>query len=72
MAARHHPHKIYVWKSLDLWNAQAFDEGDRDPSVVYTSTDRPDALEQAGYDRSTDETLIVDDRPDKPFGSENF
>src|SRR3546814_6273262 len=70
MSARLQPHIIYVWNSLGLWHAQAFDEGSLDPSVVYTSTDRPDVLQQAGYDRSVDETIIIDDLPDKPFGSE--
>src|SRR3546814_12776749 len=72
MSARLQPHIIYVWNSLGLWHAQAFDEGSLDPSVVYTSTDRPDVLQQAGSDRSVDETIIIDDLPDKPFGTENF
>src|SRR3546814_6607247 len=71
MSARLQPHIIYVWNSLGLWHAQAFDEGSLDPSVVYTSTDRPDVLQQAGYDRSVDETIIIDALPDKPRSEEH-
>lgn len=72
MTTSQQPHMIYVWNSLGLWHSQAFDEGHRDPSVVFTSTDRPDALQQAGYDPDSVITRIVEDRRDEPFGSEEF
>lgn len=72
MCSAPEPRYIYVWSSQGLWHAQAFDDGHRDPSDVYTSTDRPDVLEQAGYVRHSIFTKIVEDRPDLQFGSDAF
>ena len=66
------PRTIYVWPSLGLWNAQASDLRDFDTSEVYTSVDRIDALEQAGYEVESADFNIIDDRPPEAFGSESF
>lgn len=41
---------FFWWQSGTLFHAQ---RGGVDPSEIYTSTDIPDALEQAGYDRTS-------------------
>ncbi len=45
---------VYWWQSGTLFHAQVTEEDGSDPSNLYTSTDLPDALEQAGYVRNRD------------------
>ena len=54
------PQPVYVWPSQGLWNAQ---RGGLDPSKVYISVDRYDALEQIGFDELNN-TLFEFSPPD--------
>jgi hypothetical protein len=48
------PQIVYWWKSGTLYNAQRIERDGSDPSILYTSTDLPDVLEQVGYERGRD------------------
>ena len=52
--------RYYWWQSGTLLHAQ---RGGRDPSILYTSTDLADVLEQVGYDE-TRHTLCPNEAPD--------
>ncbi len=53
---------FFWWQQGTLFHAQ---RGGLDPSVVYTSTDLRDALEQAGYDRVLDNGVVhANDSPE--------
>ena len=52
--------QIYWWQSGTLFHAQ---RGGIDPSILYTSTDLADALEQVGYRDGVD-TIHANEAPD--------